>query len=343
MKYFFIFLILSSAFISRANDKLDIIAKIPSQLLPGKSYNVEVIINKGDLTSYAYFEHELPAGISAEEAISDKADFSFEAGKVRLVWLRLPERDRVKIVYKINVPKDTVGVFDVKGRFSYIINNKRGEVSLRPSQVIIGTEEQIKSMPVKKNQFAGANTAGVSAMAIQIKREEPDYMDFDKSYSVILLVKKDTMSHPLIIQESLPKGFKPQPLQLAGGKFSTKGNMAIFEWDVLPKERYFTVSYLAKGKKHTPQLAFDVSGKYTYKVGKKSYSFYIDRNYGEGHKRPSIEELQKRKLFSNLDTSLYKVTKPIKKDTLNKPVDHNKKVDPKPKDPTINEIKSIFN
>ena len=328
-----------------ANNKLDIIAKIPSQLLPGKSYNVEIIINKGDLTSYAYFEHDLPAGIEAEEAINDNSDFTFEAGKVRFVWMRLPEKQRLKVVYKINVPSDTTGFFDITGRFSYIIKNQRGEVDLTPTKIGIGSEADLAKIPMKLEPSLQKASVGITKPQINVKREEPDYMDFDKSYSVILLIKKDSMKTSLKIEETLPDGFVPKPLKTSGAKFSVDKNIATFEWDSLPQVPYFTVSYLAKGENFTPQMTFDVGGKFSYNYGSKTYSFYIDKNYGADYKKPSLEQLRKKKFFMQVDTSKYKVKRSAIKDTVNKLYYNNKLAEPDKKKPknSINEIKSMFN
>lgn len=346
MRHFFILVFAIICSNLQASEKLDIITNIPSKLVPGQSYNIDVVINKGDLTSYAYFEQKLPAGIVAEAAENDNADFIFDAGKVRFVWLRLPQKNTIRLTYKIIVPADTVGFYEIEGRFSYIIKNQRGEIGLSPTRVSIGTDVQLAQLEKTTPSIVNPSTQDFIHKILTVKREKPDYMDFDKSYSVILLIRKDTANLPLRIEETLPKGFTPQALKTSGAKFTSTKNKVIFEWTQLPDKPYFTISYLAKGTKHTPKLTLDVEGKFTFEKNGKKYSFYTDKNYGANFHKPSLDDLRRRNavLKDSLSTPALPVdsTKIIQK----QPVNTNTKIlenkVPEKKSNSIDEMKEFL-
>ena len=75
----------------------------PLSVNAGDEFEVTVTINKGSLTDYSRFSQDLPLGLTATNVSSPNADFSFDEQRVRIIWLKLPEADEIKVSYLISV------------------------------------------------------------------------------------------------------------------------------------------------------------------------------------------------------------------------------------------------
>ncbi|MDR2848694.1 MAG: hypothetical protein LBV39_06265 [Bacteroidales bacterium] len=93
---------------------------MPDVIQAGSEINVTVSISKGKLTGFARFQQDIPAGFTVKAVNSANADFNFEAQKLRLIWLSLPEQADFTATYTLIADERLKGSTDMGGKFSYI-------------------------------------------------------------------------------------------------------------------------------------------------------------------------------------------------------------------------------
>jgi hypothetical protein len=79
----------------------------------------------------------IPEGFKAEELNSATGNFIFENGKIRIIWLTMPEGDSYKAEYRLIHTGSNSGTVKLNGKFHYVKNDKRLEISLPAFKVVI--------------------------------------------------------------------------------------------------------------------------------------------------------------------------------------------------------------
>lgn len=219
----------------------------PKEVNAGKEFEVEVTLDKGDVSSFARFQQDLPAGLSAQVVDASNADFSFKDQKVRFVWLRLPSQSTVTIRYKVKVNDRLTGHFKLNGKFSYIEDNERKEVLATDQLLAIVPDPSIDpKMLVDINdyqQMATSKLLAAGSANVAAIRQEPYLEGQSNDYIVNILVSKGTADKFAKIEEDIPEGFKAESIDCKDGIFTFKDQKAKFLWMTLPPEQSFVVSY----------------------------------------------------------------------------------------------------
>ncbi|MDQ3048376.1 MAG: SPOR domain-containing protein [Bacteroidota bacterium] len=146
MRYYFLlgFLILFGS--APLAQELTVSQSIPSNVLPGSDFLVEITISKGSMGGFMKFFQEVPAGFSAAEVESKTGSFTFTEGSAKIIWMTPPAESSFSFSYKISVPKDASGSKSLGGKVSYIINNERKIVDIEPKTFNVGTvKTQVKT------------------------------------------------------------------------------------------------------------------------------------------------------------------------------------------------------
>ncbi len=120
---------------------MDISIDHPSAVKAGEVFEVTVTISKGSLTDYSRFSQDLPLGLTATNVESPNADFSFDNQRIRIIWLKLPEVEEIKVSYNIMVDERLKGKFILGGVFAYVVDEERkflnfektDEITIMPS------------------------------------------------------------------------------------------------------------------------------------------------------------------------------------------------------------------
>jgi hypothetical protein len=88
---------------------------------PGNSINefeISIRIFKGATKGFARYSDDLPAGFTAKPVKTDGASFSVADGKVRFVWVSVPTKENLEIIYLISAGKQEELV--LRGEYSYL-------------------------------------------------------------------------------------------------------------------------------------------------------------------------------------------------------------------------------
>jgi hypothetical protein len=99
---------------------------------------VEVSIKKSDLRGFGKLQENIPSGFTAMEQSSEEAIFTAQGQIVKFVWLNLPVRNELKVVYKLRSNGRPEGEYTIDGDFGYLLNDETQRVPIGASKFFIG-------------------------------------------------------------------------------------------------------------------------------------------------------------------------------------------------------------
>lgn len=109
----------------------------PNEIKVGGEIIVSVNVKKEGVEGFARLIETVPEGFKAEELNSATGNFIFENGKIRIIWLTMPEGDTYKAEYRLVHIGNTPGVMKLDGKFHYVNDDKRLEISLPPFDLVV--------------------------------------------------------------------------------------------------------------------------------------------------------------------------------------------------------------
>ncbi len=104
---------------------------------------VTVTVEKGDIRGFGKVQEIIPKGFIALEKKSDDAIFTFQDEVVKFVWLNLPAKNTITIVYKLRSENSPEGDYSVNGEFSYLLNDETQKSSLGSSEFVVGPQSEV--------------------------------------------------------------------------------------------------------------------------------------------------------------------------------------------------------
>ncbi|MFM7024340.1 MAG: hypothetical protein ACKOXB_15315 [Flavobacteriales bacterium] len=128
-----------------------------TQIKKGSSIMVDLVINKGSTTGFAKIMETLPPGFTAEEVDAFGGVFSFQEGKVKILWMTMPASKEIRVKYKITYVGDAKGKFPVEGFFSYLkeSDGTNKKIAFNNSEITVVdqiTEEPVAIVDTKKDE-----------------------------------------------------------------------------------------------------------------------------------------------------------------------------------------------
>ena len=119
----------------------------PDKIQTNEKYNINLEIEKYDLTCFAEYTQIFPKGFKIEKnkKKSASAHFDFAKQKMKYSWSSLPRDTIIKISFKFSVDTFLLDSFNLQGAFTYVVNNKRG---------VLQTRKQIYTVSENEKQYA---------------------------------------------------------------------------------------------------------------------------------------------------------------------------------------------
>jgi hypothetical protein len=206
--------ILSMAF-SLSGQDVEISIDHPERVNAGENFTVTVTIKKGTLTDYSRFSQDLPLGLAATNVSSPNADFSFDEQRVRIIWLKLPEANEIKVSYLVAVDPRLKGNFSLGGVFAYVVGDERKFLNFdqRKPITIVPSRSIDQALIVDIQDFRGGKApvttptvstgGGPFAMAV---RQKPALLNTG-GYRIHLLIGNPPGSKYAKVEESIPSGY----------------------------------------------------------------------------------------------------------------------------------------
>ena len=243
----------------------------------------EVVVNvtisnvrSSGFVRYARYQQELPVGLTARSQNSANANFSFQDQTVRLIWMSVPESEELSFSYIITANERLTGSTNLGGQFSHIENNEPVLTNVNSRLLAISPSPHIEpDRRVNINEYAKiasieAAAAG-SGQTIAL-RQQPVWMEEDRSYLVSILVNRDAAQKYAKIEETIPAGYIASNLDSKGGIFSFRNQVASIIWMDLPAEPYFTVTYKLIPQESDMQATMNVTGLFTYMISDRTFT-----------------------------------------------------------------------
>ena len=99
---------------------------------------VTVTIRKGDLRGFGKLQETIPAGFTAIEQTSEDAIFTAQDKIVKFVWLNLPIRNELRVVYRLRANQLPAGEYTIDGDFGYLLEEETQRVPIGQSKFFVG-------------------------------------------------------------------------------------------------------------------------------------------------------------------------------------------------------------
>ena len=283
-----------------SQDPVSVKMTVPSVVGAGQEFRVTITIDKGNLEEFSRLQQELPGGLEASQENSGSADYSFDNQRVRFIWLKLPAESPIVLNYKVMVNERLKGTFTLGGEFSYVENNERKSVSLRPESINITPSPAISAdnqidIGSYKDVIASEQESAPLTGKVTCIRQTPYKSPTGNDIMVNLLVYKNDMNKFAKIEEKIPTGFEAVVMDSKEGLFTYKDGVAKFVWMNLPEEAGFTVKYrlIPDATKSLADLQIDGSLSYILEGRNIAVDIVQKDVYLDGISLPNIEALMK--------------------------------------------------
>lgn len=264
-----IFLVVCCAGIELRAQDVNISIDHPERVRAGEEFTVSLLINKGSLTDYSRFSQDLPLGLTATNLNSPNADFSFDNQRVRIIWLKLPDEEKVNVSYKIQVDRRLKGTFFLGGVFAYVVEDERNFLNVNEiSEITIVPNPDVDpELIVDIKDFRGSSVVAAASRSTlkghMVVRQKPVLMP-SGAYRVRLLVKNPENSKYAKIEETIPGGYLFEEVNSNDGIVSYAASTVKFIWMKLPDEPEFEVVYDLIPQRDETQEAMNIEGEITY-------------------------------------------------------------------------------
>lgn len=151
------------------------IRETPSILSPGPDRIVRLLVNRGEVESFAKIEERIPEGYAVESLEKRGAQFSFERGVVSFMWSRLPVEPSFVVSYRLVPINGQEGMTPkIDGRFSFILDGMTRVITIPEREVQLErlsaseVEQLVRSTPVRvpsKGLASGGRERGGTLVA----------------------------------------------------------------------------------------------------------------------------------------------------------------------------------
>lgn len=291
----------------------------PSEVQAGEEFEVQLIIEKGDIQSFSRFTQELPYGLTAKRLSTANADFSFEDQRLRMIWLKLPADEKITVSYSIAINKRLFGIFDLKGEFAFIEENERRTIDVASPGIItiLPDTTLADSLLVDIENAAeilGPGSAGDQGYdRLVVSRSEPEQVGTHR-YRINLNVKKGDLQKFAKIEEYIPEGYRAVEDVSMDGIFSFSQGTVKILWMNLPESPEFNVSYIIIPDAGKNIGDMNITGAFSYISGNNTETVPIEK---EKELLADTKTVRDPVIIDTPDTTAEKTTE-VKTDTARK-------------------------
>ncbi len=248
-------------------DEVSLTMDIPTEVVAGSNFIIEINIHKEDLQSFARFQQELPDGFTATEQNSANGEFNFIDQKVKLIWLNLPKEEEFTISYNVYIhPTAIERTVTIGGQFIYIKENERVTADISPQSIIVravGELADITPALVDISTDTGLTTE-ITTDNINCSRKKLYSPEPVNEIIVNILINKDDNTGFAKIQEQIPEGYSAYNIESKDAIFTFKDQIVKFLWVNLPVEPQYSVSYKLIPENYVNLQELSINGKFSY-------------------------------------------------------------------------------
>lgn len=221
---------------------------MPSEMVADSTYIVEVNIDKGDLYGFAKFQQNFPSGFDVKPVQTSEASFTFADGKVKFIWMALPEDEKVKIVYAVTASTDVSNTNTISGKFSYIQDNERKSYDMSDHVITIVEDEPVLAEKVPASAAVSRTVASLG----------------DNKYRVDIAIEKSGIEGFSKIVDMLPEGAEAESIETKKAMFSQVDEKVKFVWMSIPEDEILKVSYEVTGTEDMTAELMAMEGNFSF-------------------------------------------------------------------------------
>ncbi len=297
----------------------------PEEVTAGEVNVIYLHIFKDKLSGFARLQQSFPLAVGITEDDPGGGDFSFKNGNLNLIWLNLPKKEEIVIRYYIEFDKTVKGDFELTGKFSYIIDSEREELTFGPGIIhvnpsLLVEENQVVDLYSFKGDRPGSMEPEYSVAAVL--REKPYLSPTGDGWIINLIVNRGALEKMARIEEVVSSRFSAENIESHNAVFSFKDGVVRYNWMNIPPEEYFTVSYKLTpldGDMEKPPV---INGTISYMKGEnmnslpvfeKDVSFHsMDKQELAGYVAAFAAEMEGRSVQRPVATKIINEPAPVK-------------------------------
>lgn len=227
---------------------------------------VEVTIKKGAIRGFGKLQEVIPAGFQAVEKNSEDAIFTTQDRIVKFVWLNLPAKNEVNVVYKLrsNDPS-AAGERTIDGEFGYLLNDETQKCTTGTTKFMVGPDAIIAGEPEVAQNIPTPDPVVEPKPIVTPKVDPP-------TTSTVTPIEKTTEPTPAV--ETKPVA-KPKPAPVKEMRPEVTQEPVVAERSTIPspeKGITFKIQIIAGHK--------EVSKSYFRTLHKYSGAYSLERHQG---------------------------------------------------------------
>jgi len=203
----------------------------PSEIKKGQECIVSLKINKQGEEGFAKLMETIPEGFRAVELNSATGNFIYEEGKLRIIWLTMPEGDSFNAEYKLVYDGDEIGDFKLNGKFYYVKNGKRSEYKLAFSSIKVLHTPEKEPLIINTPEVVAEKVKDEVVATAKPAMEEVVVDKKDSVTEVIPEINELTLAPEVkeeVIQQTKPVTKSEVVFKVQLGVFSTEKSMNTF-------------------------------------------------------------------------------------------------------------------
>ena len=203
----------------------------PSEIKKGQECIVSLKINKQGEEGFAKLMETIPEGFRAVELNSATGNFIYEEGKLRIIWLTMPEGDSFNAEYKLVYDGDEIGDFKLNGKFYYVKNGKRSEYKLAFYSIKVLHTPEKEPLIINTPEVVAEKVKDEVVATAKPAMEEVVVDKKDSVTEVITEINELTLAPEVkeeVIQQTKPVTKSEVVFKVQLGVFSTEKSMNTF-------------------------------------------------------------------------------------------------------------------
>ncbi|MDX2174310.1 MAG: hypothetical protein SFY56_14510 [Bacteroidota bacterium] len=128
-------------------------------------YTINLKIKKGSTKGFARYSDDLPGTFTAKSSKTDGSSFSVADGKIKFVWVNVPDKEEMDVSYVITGQSSSEIILN--GEYSFLEENQSKKYKLQPETIKFGTSQSVAIITPTVDNSAKTNTSS----AIETKTE----------------------------------------------------------------------------------------------------------------------------------------------------------------------------
>jgi len=169
---------------------------------------ITIAIHKGLTKGFARYSDDLPQNVQAKEIQTDGSSFSVADGKIKFVWVNVPEKSDLLISYRMTVPDANPII--LKGEYSYLENNQSKKIILIHDSLNLQPPALVKNETEEKKEIESVKPDEKKPAEDQVEEQkvkEVVMTPAKKEVQVIFMVQVGAFNKKKVTAKILEKKF----------------------------------------------------------------------------------------------------------------------------------------